>query len=43
MPKLIYTVILWYSFVVQFPPPLEGGGATVATLVGRLQDGGKVP
>ena len=24
-PKLIYTVILWYSFVVQSPPPLRGG------------------
>ena len=21
VPKLIYTVILWYSFVVQSPPP----------------------
>ena len=25
-PKLIYTVMLWYSFVVQSPPP--GGGVT---------------
>ena len=24
-PKLIYTVILWYSFVVQSPPPPWGG------------------
>ena len=26
MPKLIYTVILWYRFVVQSPPPPRGGG-----------------
>ena len=25
-PKLIYTVILWYSVVVRPPPPLAGGG-----------------
>ena len=25
-PKLIYTVILWYRFVVRPPPPLPGGG-----------------
>ena len=25
-PKLIYTVILWYSFVVQSPPPPPKGG-----------------
>jgi hypothetical protein len=37
-PKLIYTVILWYSFVVQPLPPPRGG--TVTTLVGRLQGGG---
>ena len=24
-PKLIYTVILWFSFVVQPPPPPGGG------------------
>ena len=38
MPKLIYTVILQYSFVVQLPPTPRGG--TVRTLVGRLQGGG---
>ena len=50
-PKLIYTVILWYSFVVQSPPAPQGGepslrdrrpppwGGTVTTLVGRLQRG----
>ena len=25
VPKLIYTVILWFSFVVQSPPPPQGG------------------
>ena len=25
VPKLIYTVILWYSFVVRPPPPLPQG------------------
>ena len=50
-PKLIYTVILWCSFVVQSPPPPEGEpslreppppkwGGTVTTLGGRLQGGG---
>ena len=34
-PKLIYTVMLWYSFVVQLPPPPRGGG-TVTTLVAYL-------
>ena len=37
--KLNHTVILWYSLVVQSPPPRPGGG-TVTALVGRLQGGG---
>ena len=32
--------MLWYTFVVQSPPPPVGG--TVTTLVGRLQGGCKV-
>ena len=28
MPKLIYTVILWYRFVVRPPPPSPGGNNT---------------
>ena len=31
-PKLIYTVILWYSFVVQCPPPR--GGEPLSTACG---------
>ena len=41
-PKLIYTVILWYRFVVQPPPPPRLGGGGVTPLVGRLQGGGGV-
>ena len=42
-PKLIHTVILWYSFVVQSchfvtPPPV--GGGTVTTLGGESTRGG---
>ena len=37
-PKLVYTVILWYRFVVQ-SPPLPWGG-TDLTKGGRVQRGG---
>ena len=37
-PKLIYTVILWYRFVVQCPPPF-GGGPSLGDEVGG---GGRV-
>ena len=40
-PKLIYTVILWYIFVVQSAPPPWGG--TGLTKGGRLQGGGGTP
>ena len=46
-PKLIYTVILWYRFVVRFPPPPRGGepslcdprGGTSPTKGGTFQGG----
>ena len=50
-PKLIYTVILWYRFVVQSPPPPRGGdrhfmtvplplGGTGLTKRGEIARGG---
>ena len=42
-PKLIYTVILWYRFVVQSPPPPPHVGGEPARQKGGEHKGGKVP
>ena len=43
VPKLIFTVILWYSFVAQSPrPPRPPRGGTGLTKGGRLQGRGGV-
>ena len=45
-PKLIYTVILWYSFVVQSPSPPQRGGTITSGPSrhwwGDYKGGGKV-